>query len=339
FAAASVLRMNVHADYVYHWGQKAARYALEGGVDVEFLAAPWNAYLHPDYPSLLPALHASAFNAAGGIAWPVTAVLATLFFAMLLAALFALADAASGVGSNGRALGFAVAVLGSVAFAVGYRQAGGADVAMAAAMTAAACVLVRPATRGGDLDVAVIAGLLAAVKLEGLPAAACLIGLHVLRRAAGPRSADEPRACWRRALAAGLRSSGPTAVAVGLWAGLTFGNGLFLESNTAAFRLDRLPTVLSGLVHTLLLPDWWLLPLALAALPALLAVRRLRWAAALLLVQLGFYVYSYAAGPVDTAHWIATSAARLLFHLVPAAAVLGIAAADRWTSSAGDGED
>ncbi|MEO1084806.1 MAG: hypothetical protein AAFY88_11245 [Acidobacteriota bacterium] len=329
FAAASALRMNVHADYVYHWGQKAARYALEGGVDVEFLAAPWNAYLHPDYPSLLPALHAAAFNAAGGIGWPVTAVIATLFFALLPASLFALVEASSSdARPEGRCLAFTVATLGAVAFAVGFRQAGGADVAMAAAMTAAVCAAVRPATRGSDLDVAVIAALLAAVKLEGLPAAACLVGAHVVRRAIA-----EPGARLRTAFVAALRSSGPAAVAVGLWAWLTFGNGLFLESNTAAFRLDRLPTVLAGLGQTALLPDWWGLPLALVALPALLAVRRLRWGAALLLVQLAFYVYSYAAGPVDTAHWIATSAARLLFHLVPAAVVLAIIAADRWAAA------
>lgn len=324
FAAASALRMNVHADYVYHWGQKAARFALAGGVDLKYLAQPWNAYLHPDYPSLLPALHAAAFNAAG-LGWPVAAVLATAFFVLLLFAIRALADAAA-KSAPGAALASIVAALGATAFAVGFRQAGGADVIMAAAVTAAVCVLVRPATRGSDFDVAVVAALLAAVKLEGLPAAAALLALHALRRVSA-----EPGARVRTALATGLRSAGPTAVVVGVWAWLTFGHGLFLESNTGAFDAARLPTVLAGLVKTALLPDWWGLPLVLAALPALALHRRLRFAALLLLAQLLFYVYSYTSGPVDTVHWIATSAARLLFHLVPAALVLAIAAADHWT--------
>ena len=76
--------------------------------------------------------------------------------------------------------------------------------------------------------------------------------------------------------------------------------------------------------------NWHGLPFVLLALPALLAVRRTRAIAAVCCLQLAFYVYAYLAAPVDVRHWIETSAARLYFHLVPAALVLLVAAVDRW---------
>ena len=129
-----------------------------------------------------------------------------------------------------------------------------------------------------------------------------------------------------------VRSAGPALVVVGVWAWTTFSHGLFLESNTGDFQLARLPEVLVGLLRVALLPDWWGLPLVLVLLPAIAALaKKERYAALLLLAQLAFYAYSYAAGPVDTRHWIDTSAPRLLLHLVPAALVMVIMAGDRFS--------
>jgi hypothetical protein len=66
------------------------------------------------------------------------------------------------------------------------------------------------------------------------------------------------------------------------------------------------------------------LSFCLLALPLLAADRRLRPAALVCAVQLAFYVAVYFTAATDPAHYIATSAARLFFHVVPTVLLLGV---------------
>ena len=54
FAILALARRVANPDFIYHWGLKAKRFALAGGVDLPFLQAGWNSYAHPDYPNLVP---------------------------------------------------------------------------------------------------------------------------------------------------------------------------------------------------------------------------------------------------------------------------------------------
>ena len=69
-------------------------------------------------------------------------------------------------------------------------------------------------------------------------------------------------------------------------------------------------------------PEWAGLPWLLLLVPALLALRRTRAAAAVLLLQGGFYAWVFLTSPVDTRFLVLSSLPRLLFHLVPPLLVL-----------------
>lgn len=69
-------------------------------------------------------------------------------------------------------------------------------------------------------------------------------------------------------------------------------------------------------------PEWMGLPWLLLLLPALLAPRATRAAAAVLLLQGGFYAWVFLTSPVDTRFLVLSSLPRLLFHLVPPLLVL-----------------
>ena len=91
----------------------------------------------------------------------------------------------------------------------------------------------------------------------------------------------------------------------------------------SAVRRGLLDPLWVGLAVTVLLLPW-------------LALRRLsRWPAVILLVQTAFYIAIYATAPVDTALYVQTSWARLLFHLLPAVWVLAAAAVERPANDTG----
>ncbi len=317
FSLATFLGWNVMSDYVFHWGLKAKHFALAGGLDYEFLAQPWNAHTHPDYPNLVPTLYASSFIWTGEHSWWTVAWLPVVGFVLLLLACRELAGRVipSAIES---VLAMTLVGCACLSFAVGPMIAGGADFLIAFAITMGVAILARPLDAVSDREVAWIAALAAAGKIEGIVVAASLIALHLGRRFA-------QRPTLSQGLATFVRSLWPSAIVIAFWLGSVLAHGLFLESNTGGLDPARLQTVLAGLAAALVDPRWHGLPFVLPALPLLLLIRSdLRLAATLPALQGLFYLYAYLSGPVDTELWIQTSASRLFFHLLPAVTLLGI---------------
>lgn len=324
FALATQLGWNVMSDYVFHWGMKAKRFALTGGIDYEFLALPWQIHLHPDYPNLLPTLYAASFVLVGSLDWWAAAPISILGWGLFLLATRALAHDCIPAPVP-RLLAVGTLWAGSLAFAMQPMVAGGADLLIALTLVFGCHGLILPLNPGPerpssgwrrDLALGCVAAFGAVSKLEGVPVAATLIALYGLRLwlAAGPGPA----------LKSVLRGAALPLLVIGYWLVHVRRHELFVDSNTGGLDWQRLPTVIGGLVEQLVHPVWHGLPLVLLALPVLAWTPRLRLPALLLLVQAGFYVYVYLAGPVDTELWIQTSASRLFFHLIPATALLVI---------------
>ncbi len=325
FAMATVLGWNVMSDYVFHWGLKAKHFALVGGLDHEFLAQPWNAHSHPDYPNLVPTLYAASYLLIGDDSWWTVAWLPVLSFALLL---LACRELAARVLPRGPERLLAVTVVGSacLSFAVGPMVAGGADLLIAFAVTAGVALPAQPPSSGRDRQTAWIAALAAASKIEGIVFAACLLALHAVS-SAHERDPRGPGGWIRRNLEIAVRSGWPTAVVIAFWLGPVLHHGLFLESNTGGLDPTRFGAVIHGLAVALLDPRWHGLPLIFPILPFLLLRSKLRRPTVLVVLQACFYFYAYLSGPVNTELWIQTSASRLFFHLLPATTLLAVAAA------------
>ncbi len=323
FLVCTALLWNLHPDFIYHWGLKGERFHLAAGLDFEFLASPWNAHVHPDYPNLLPALFA------------VTAVLGGTFDEVPMAlwsALFYLATVVAGrqllrrlaASGFGRQAGTAILALTLTMFGVGFQTAAGADWLLTLTVMTAAVFLIAPPHPSQDLPVGLLAAFGAAAKIEGIVLAVWLIGVHLVRRW---RHRDAGR--WRKMALALARSALPAVLVTGVWAWQVTAHGLFQPANTGAFDWGRAQVVFPELWRSLLTVNWHGLSFCLFALPLLLALRRTRAIAALACLQLAFYVYIYMSASVDPREYVVTSAARLFFHLVPAVLVLAIAVADR----------
>lgn len=323
FASLTVTGWLIFPDLVYHWGIKAGKFALAGGIDFRFLAAPTDFSLHPDYPLLLVDLVAATQLVSGsagpwaGMAWgPVLALV------IWLAARGWLAEAVS----TRSTFQLAVAAVGLyLSFsAVAFRRTTDAGWLLALALVAAAPALVRRLSRpGDDLRVGLAAGLAVAAKLEGMP-----LALFMIVATAWPRGlrADEeealPRA-HRRWWAILL----PPAV-VGLpWAALVARHDLWAETNWiwGSVEPERLVTVLGAIAEVAARPPWDGFGLLTLLLPGLLWFsREMRPLAAVLTLQIGFYLLAYLATPVEVVHLVETSFARLLGHLTPVALVAGV---------------
>ncbi|MEM9554527.1 MAG: hypothetical protein AAGC60_09720 [Acidobacteriota bacterium] len=336
FVAATAARLDVHPDFIFHWGLKGAKHFLHGGLDLEFLRAPWNQLLHPDYPGLIPGLFAALALVEGELALDSMLAASGPFFLLLLLAADALL-ARLGASAPARIAGLTAIAWGALAFAIGFHQAGGADLPLAAAATLGAAALVgprslpRPAPQNEaarDLEIGCAALFLACTKIEGVVLGGLLVALHLARRAREPEG-RRPATFTKTLARAGLLP----LTAVITWALWTHHHGLFLATNSGDFDLARLSIVLPELLRAAGVRAWHGLPWLLAALPALLLWRPSRWASLLLVGQLGFYLYAYLAAPVDTALYVATSAPRLVLHVLPATLALAVAALDRLSRS------
>ena len=319
-AAAWSLRATI-PDFVYHWGIKAKRYHLAGGIDWPWLADPLRWTEHPDYPSLLPGLYAVTahlrgyFDERAMLAWSVA------FFALcVLAARRALGVAAGGGAVRGATLSLVAAAM--AVFAVGYDLAGAADWLVALALLAALPALLEPAraararpTAAGDLAVGLAAALAAGAKIEGVVLAVLLVAA----RLAGRRGPDGGGARARAAAALRRlpRLALPPALVVLPWAVANLRHGLFQGANTGSWDSGRLEVVAGAVVEALATPEWHGLAWTVAASPALLVARRTRAAGAVLALQLAFYLAVYLTAPVDTRFYVLSSLPRLLFPLLP----------------------
>jgi hypothetical protein len=338
FVVCTVLLWDLHPDFIYHWGLKGEKFHLAAGLDFEFLASPWNAHVHPDYPNLLPALFAATAAVAGRFdevpmaLWSALFYLATVLMGRQLLRQTAATD-------FGRQAGLAILALTLTMFGVGYQTAGGADWLLTLAVMTAAVFFTRRPDAAQDLEVGLLAAFAAAAKIEGMALAAWLIVVHLVRRlrgggASGRAAAPSPVAGEGRGeglSGAAARTALPATLVAGVWAWQVASHHLFQPGNTGAFDWGRVPVVFPELWRSLLTVNWHGLAFCLAALPLLLAVRRTRAIAVVVCLQLAFYVYVYLSASVDPREYVVTSAARLFFHLAPAVLVLTIAAADRWS--------
>lgn len=331
FTVCSLLLWNLHPDFIYHWGIKGAKFHLAQGLDFTYLASPWNAHVHPDYPNLLPSLFAltailvGAFREAPAVLWSV------LFFAL---AVLAARDLLGRLGASplARQAGVATVALVLAMFGVGYLQAGGADWLLVLAVLAGTAILASPLGTAADFQLGAVAAFAAASKIEGVPLAVFLIAVHLARRCRQPLAQILPAfACC----------SLPAASVAGIWAYQVQIHKLFQPTNVGALDLASAGIVFGELLHSFLTVNWHGLTFCLLALPLLFAVggagSPARRISGVLLLQLAFYVYVYMSAPVDPREYVSTSAARLFFHLVPATLVLLLAVADGWSRSARDG--
>ncbi len=303
-------------DFVYHWGIKGERFFLAGGVDYAWLAKEWNWVIHPDYPNLLPELFAGSALLAGRFEAPAQMLWSALVLGLVLAsARTALREASRPLTQ----MGIAAVACALAGFGLGHRMAGAADGMPALALTAALPALLRPPDREGDVEVGIAAAFAAASKMEGMPLAAFLAAVQLLRRIVEEKKIDVRSVLWL-----GL----PTALVSIPWAYRTFSLGLYQRYNTGGFDLSRASVVFRSLAGATAGENWHGLPAVLLALPILLLLRRTRPAAAVASLQLLFYLWIYFSAAVDTEYQVISSFPRLAMHLLPAVIVAGAVALD-----------
>ena len=310
FALACWFLRSPFSDFVYHWGLKAERSFLGRGTDFELLARPANAYLHPDYPNLLPELLATPAILSGRFHEPALLLLSALFLGLLA---LVLRDELRRAlpGRMLRELALAALVLGVAAFCIGYYQAGSADLPFALAVLLGASALAEPRPAAAALRAGAAAALAAALKIEGPPFAAILLFLLAVRHG---------RAMVRRPGLLGLAVT-PVVLVVAPWVYQLARHDLYQPTNSAglgAIDAERIATIAEHTWRVLLLPQWHGLPLLLLALPLLLFRASTRLVAALCILQLGFYLYVYASAPLEPGYFVLSSLPRLLLHLLPA---------------------
>ena len=300
-------------DFVYHWGAKGARFTVARGIDYEYLARSWNWVIHPDYPNFVPELYAGSALLAGRFDPAALMLWSGLWFGAVLAcgreALRRLGEGPEG--RFERQAGLAAVGLGAAAFGIGHIQAGGADWLITLALIATVPPLLAPACRETDLQIGLIAAFACASKVEGVTLGAFLIAAQLLRRL-------EWRGLWARLLRLGLLSAAvvlPWLAAVRAW-------HLFQEFNAGTFAPDKAAIIGPALLTAFRMPAWhglsFLLPLLL---PLLWLDRRLRPLAAVVTLQLAFYLYVFFTARVGTEFLVTSSFPRLALHLLPAVAV------------------
>jgi hypothetical protein len=316
-------------DFVYHWGLKGEHAFLARGIDSAWLARPWNWSLHPDYPHLLPILYASTALLSGRFDAPSLQLWSALFLGgIVLAARAALGQtlANTGIGRSAVQGGVALVGLAAGAWSIGYLMAGGADGMIALALAAALPTLLAPAGPGGDLEIGLAAGFAAAAKIEGVPLAAILVGIHLLRRlSTGLRPG-------RAAVSALLALAAPSLAVVVPWFVEARRFHLFQATNSGPFDLARGQVILPAMVDAMNAPELHFLPWAVLLLPLLALIRRTRALAAVASAQLAFYAWAYFASTLEPRLYVLSNFARLLFHLLPAVlvgAVVALAPQDR----------
>jgi len=310
-------------DFVYHWGLKGEHAFLARGIDSAWLGRPWNWSLHPDYPHLLPILYASTARLALRFDASTLQLWSALFLGgIVLAARAALK--AAGIGRGAVQGGVALVGLAVASYSIGYLMAGGAEGMMALALAAALPTLLTPGEQlgwGADVEIGLAAAFAAASKIEGVPLAAILLGVHLLRRLRGG---------VRTAAQATLAAAGPALAVILPWFFLARRYHLFQPTNAGPFDLARGRVILPAMLDAMNAPELHGLPWVVALLPLLALVGRTRPLAAVLGAQLAFYVWVYFASVLEPRFYVLSNFARLLFHLLPAVLVgLVIALAPR----------
>jgi hypothetical protein len=140
---------------------------------------------------------------------------------------------------------------------------------------------------------------------------AFLIAAQLLRRL-------EWRGLWARLLRLGLLS----AAVVLPWLAAVRYHHLFQEFNAGTFDPGKAAVIGPALLTAFRMPAWhglsFLLPVLL---PLLWLDRRLRPLAAVVTLQLAFYIYVFFTARVGTEFLVTSSFPRLVLHLLPTVAV------------------
>lgn len=297
---------SVNPDFIFHWGIKAKRAWLAGGIDYEWLAAPWSHHAHSEYPHLLPELFATAAALVGRFDERGLLGGSAIFLAALVVASRRLLLEQQAPWPLVQA-GIAAVAGVATAFSIGYLQPGGTDLLIAVALVSGGGTLLRPPGPQRDLALGVAAGFAAAAKLEGVLLAGFLLLWEIPRRLAR-RSASWP-ALARLVL--------PLMLGAGPWLLGGFRHELFTGGGPADFDLARSAVVGSALLASMNQPVWHGLSWLLLALPPLTIGRRFRPPAAVALLQLMGYLYVYFASPLDPDFYVRSSFPRLVLHLLP----------------------
>ena len=327
FAAAGWTLRATHPDFIYHWGVKAKRFLLAGGIDWSYLARPWNHYTHPDYPRLVSELHALAALPAhslqpGSFEEPALLLGSAVF---LLGAVIGLREALarSGAGPLTVQGGTAGLGLGLGGFAIGMQQAGGADLPLTLALTVALPpLLTREPKPGDDLALGIAAAFAAASKIEGVVLAAFLGALYLLRSWRDERwRQGRSRRRWAAASALAGRVLLPPVFIVLPWLAANLHHGLFQAANTGAPRWERWPAILRAAGDALGADPWHGAAWLVLAAPLLLVPKTTRLLAGVVLLQMVFYLWIYLTMTGDVALLVWLSLPRLVLPLVPAVMV------------------
>jgi hypothetical protein len=326
FAVCALSCWITNPDFVYHWGLKGHRFYLAGGVDYGYLGARWNWVVHPDYPNLLPELFAVTALAAGRFDEPAMMLWSVAAFALLLAAL---REALRRAGTSRFAAQAALAgvALATAAYGIGGLSAGGADWLIALALAAALPPLLSPVDRHGAAQIGLAAAFAAAAKVEGVPLAAGLAAVYGVRAWAA-RAAPAPPAPRGLGPRAALALTLPAAAVTLPWLGEVWRHHLFLDYNSGPLAPERLSRVLAAIAASM--DQWWSgFAYSLLLLPLLLLDRRLRPLAAVVSLQLLFYLYVFLSVRIDAVPLVRSSFPRLVLHLLPAVLTAAVVALDR----------
>jgi len=157
------------------------------------------------------------------------------------------------------------------------------------------------------------------------------LGPHRLRWPHWSRWAHRPR--WQRALRgvdprAALALTLPAAVVTLPWLAEVWRHHLFLEYNAGPLAPERLPRVLAAIAARM--DDSWSgFGYGLLLLPLLFLDRRLRALAAVVSLQLLFYLYVYLSVRIEPVALVQASIPRLILHLLPAVLTAAVVALDR----------
>ena len=303
-------------DFIYHWGLKARRWAVAGGVDETLFARPDSWRIHTDYPRLFPELLGLPGFLTGRFDERAALLLSVAVAALTVLALrFVLRS--HGVTAFELEAATAIAGCAVAGFGLIYGMAGNADGLLALALLAGVAGLLRLGEPAGQATVGWSAALAAATKIEGVPLAGLLVGT-----ALGLRWRERHSRSGGNAPGELVRLAVPGVLVVLPW--WLENRGRFVPTNFGGPRWAELGNIFSRLAHSALEFGGGFWPLALLLLPWVARSRRLRAAAALVGAQLLVYLTLYLVSPVDLRLLIATSGTRLLSHLVPAALLLSV---------------
>lgn len=309
-------------DFVYHWGLKAERFALAGGVDWRFLEHPAMQYTHPDYPFLwselfaLPAILAGRFDERVLMLWTPLCLAG-----IVLEVRYRLGRHLDGTVHGLALLCVLVPITG---FAIGHLQVGAADLPLLLALLVGVGSLQDNSAAGASVRVGIASAVAAALKIEGVALGLLLVALTLLRH--------------RRALTRPLRRAVllvlPSAAVVAPWALALRAHHLFQPNNRGPLRWGHWHALLTDGWRVVWQEEWRGLPLLLLFTPLLLRHRHSRWIGVVVLSGLVFYTYLFLSTPVDASFLVLSALPRLLLHLVPLALLGILLAAAYWPSAA-----